>query len=61
MGDDGAGNALQPRKYQWSRDLLALTVVGASLVGIAALGAVGIYRVETAKEILSMLLPVIGT
>ena len=56
MADDGAANAPQPRKYQWSRDLLALTVVGASLIGVAALGAVGIYRGETAKEILSMLL-----
>jgi hypothetical protein len=61
MADDGTANAPQPGKYQWSRDLLALTVVAASLVGVAALGAVAVYKGEPAKDILSMLLPVIGT
>ncbi|HVP54011.1 MAG TPA: hypothetical protein VMU45_03375 [Candidatus Eisenbacteria bacterium] len=61
MAQESAADTSQPTANQWHRDLLALIVVVASLLGVAVLGAVGIYKGEPAKEVLTMLLPVIGT
>jgi hypothetical protein len=61
MAQENATDTSQPKQGQWHRDLLALIVVVVSLIGVAVLGAVGIYKGETAKDLLTMLLPVVGT
>jgi len=58
---NGSSDPPQSGKYLWHRDLLALIVVVASLLGVALLSALGIHKGGDAKDILTMVLPVIGT
>jgi len=61
MAQERGAETSKPIRNQWSRDLLAIIVVAASLFGVAVLGAVGVYKGDDAKSILTLLLPVIGT
>ena len=61
MAQDSATETSKPSRNPWYRDLLALIVVAFSLLVVAVLAAVGVYRDGDAKGILTMLLPVIGT
>lgn len=61
MAEESAAETSKPIRSPWYRDLLALIVVAFSLLGVAVLAVVGVYKGEPAKEVLTMLLPVIGT
>jgi hypothetical protein len=61
MAQDSGTETSQPTRNLWNRDLLALIVVAASLVLVAVLAVVAIHNGQEGKEVLTMLLPVIGT